>query len=146
MLIWKTGNLFDSGADILVNTVNCKGVMGKGIALEFKKRYPQMYQQYKKSCALGYFVPGGVEIWDDRKTTVINIATKDDWRKGSQYVWIAKGLVHIHSYLLSRPKLSIAIPAMGCNNGGLKWDKVKMMIACVLKGLPNKIYVYQPME
>lgn len=141
MITYKTGDLLESKADILVNTVNTVGVMGKGIALQFKEKYPKMFEQYKVACKSGELNKGGDLWWwkinpsprdlfskkDDGKY-VLCFATKENWRKSSKLEWIEKGLVELSTYFNSDyfyefvHKTSIAFPKLGCNNGGLDWE------------------------
>lgn len=140
----RTGDLFASGAYILVNTVNCVGVMGKGIALQFKQRYPDMFYQYQVLCKAGKLKVGNVHIWEKDGVCIINFPTKNDWRNPSQYEWIEAGLKALRFQLKSRPGTTIAIPALGCSNGGLDWDRVKPMIVKELDGLDVTVMLYAP--
>ena len=146
MIVWCKGDLFKRKVDIQINAVNCVGVMGKGIAREFKKRYPDMYKDYKRACRKKLLYVGTLDIWDDAKIQIINFPTKIDWKDKSRYEYIEKGLLELHAYLKNFGEIKVAMPALGCNNGGLKWKKVKKMIRKHLKGLKAKIYVYRPMD
>lgn len=139
------GNLFDSGADILVNTVNCVGVMGKGIALEFKRRYPSMFDDYREACLREKVRPGELYVWRTKLDWVANVPTKRHWRDPSRYEDIDLGLLALGWYLRGLPHpWSVAIPALGCGNGGLDWAHVKPMMVDTLRSLPNTIYVFEP--
>lgn len=145
-----SGDLFASGAQALVNTVNCRGAMGKGIALEFKKRYPQMFAAYQKECAAGAIKTGRVSVYRQidlhEERLIINFPTKDDWRNPSQLKWIKEGLIHL-AYVLGREKVaSVAIPALGCSNGGLSWLEVRPIMAAMLAPLGDdlEILIYEP--
>lgn len=148
MLEFTSGDLFALDADILVNTVNCKGVMGAGIALAFKTRYPEMFQDYQRKCKAGRIKPGGIDEWIDSWTgkTIVNFATKDHWRKPSQYEYIEDGLIALHQYLKSRGKVRVALPALGAGHGGLDWARVKQMIESNLADLEAEITVFSPID
>jgi len=86
------GSIFDSNCQVIVNPVNCKGFMGKGLALEFKYRYPDMFEDYKKNCAENKIKIGKLNLWKKSKPWIINFPTKDDWKYPSQIEYIEKGL------------------------------------------------------
>lgn len=143
-IVLMRGNLLESKCDILVNTVNCHGVMGAGIALDFKRQFPSMYKQYVADCNRGLYQPGKFREYPLRDGRIIaNFATKDHWQNPSKIEWIANGLKDLRAYL-SGTTYSIAIPALGCNNGKLKWSEVLELIYVQLDGLENHIEVYQP--
>ena len=156
MIIWKTGDLFQSKCQTLVNTVNCVGVMGKGIALQFKEKYPHMFTMYKVICANGILSKGG-DIWmfsfeniipfPDIITNQPNIlcfATKEDWRNPSKLEWIERGLKNLVENYESFNIKSIAFPKLGCNNGRLNWEKeVKPLMIEYLSRLPIKVEIYE---
>jgi O-acetyl-ADP-ribose deacetylase (regulator of RNase III) len=147
MLIFEKGNLFDSKCQVLVNTVNCIGVMGKGIALEFKRRYPKMFLHYKRLCDLSLIHPGVLYIYRDETPWVINFPTKEDWRNNSKLEYIEKGLITLVHMIDEYKITSIAIPALGCSNGKLNWKDVKQLIETYLshESLQNVcIEVYEP--
>lgn len=149
MIIWKEGDLFNSTCQTLVNTVNCVGVMGKGIALEFKKRFPSMFNAYKKICNEHLLIPG--DIWMCRLNEpslfggmkqVMCFATKGDWRNPSRIEYIKRGLVLFVKNYKQYNISSIAFPKLGCNNGGLDWEKqVKPLMIQYLEPLSNDIKI-----
>jgi len=144
----KNGNLFESQCDIYVNTINTKGVMGKGIALEFKKRFPDMFSSYVGACQNELVKPGKLFIYFLTNNTIpkviVNFATKDHWRNPSKYEWIESGLIQLKEFLQNK-NYSMAMPALGCSNGQLEWNKVKILIENYLNGLNNTIEVYEPL-
>jgi len=148
MLQFTSGNIFDLDADILVNTVNCVGVMGCGVALEFKRRHPRMFRRYVYLCRHGYIYPGSITVYDIDDKIIINLATKDHWKKPSQYSYITRGLKELAAILPQYKKgTRVALPALGCGHGGLDWDIVKAMITQYLGDLENiDIYVFQPQD
>lgn len=145
MIQFIRGNLFDVQADILVNPVNCVGVMGKGIALEFKKRWPEMYEDYVLACRNNEVRVGELHVWRTKSNWIVNFPTKRHWRDCSRYEDLELGLYGLWWYLhmMSHP-WSVAVPALGCGNGGLDWVRVKPMVVDALGSLPNTIYVFEP--
>lgn len=141
----KIGDIFESKCKTIVNTVNCVGVMGKGIALEFKKRYPKMYNDYVEKCNLRLVKTGIPYIYDNGDgTTILNFPTKDHWRSPSRLSYVVEGL---DWFLDNYEKLgitSIAFPPLGCGNGGLTWDVVGPIMYQKLNGLPISIEIYAP--
>lgn len=129
-LISKTGNLLYSEADALVNTVNCVGIMGKGIALQFKRQYPEILKPYQAACRNGTLKPGGILVTptNDGKI-IINFATKDHWKHNSEIQWIESGVSELKTYIQANSITSVAMPALGCGCGGLNFSEVKIKIA-----------------
>lgn len=149
MIKTVTGNLLESSVQALVNTVNTIGVMGKGIALQFKKQFPENFKLYKKACNNGEVVTGKMFVTEERtllhgKKIIINFPTKTTWRKPSEYSYIQEGLKDLKNLIEDRGIKSIAIPPLGAGNGGLEWSKVKEMIIDVLGELDCEIHLYQP--
>lgn len=148
MLHYTTGNLLDSQAEVLVNTVNTVGVMGKGIALQFKEAYPHNFSVYRTACREGAFQIGQILAVADQDAfgprTIVNFPTKQHWRSPSRYEYIEAGLVALAQYLIETRPAGIAIPPLGCGNGGLEWERVREMIEQHLADLPLEIYLYAP--
>lgn len=154
MLNFTHGNLFLdlAGANAAINTVNCRGVMGKGIALEFKRRFPYLFEWYRNECLKGGFRPGDVRPYkidaeNPASLIVFNMATKDAWWDNSEYDWIDVGLENLHDYLrdmLNHSSAVILLPPPGCGNGGLEWSVVKPMVKRHLKDLKCEVRVYEP--
>lgn len=119
MEIIESGNIFESKAQTLVNTVNCVGVMGKGLALEFKKRYPAMFMEYQRICKDGLLDIGKLWIYKMPNKWVLNFPTKYHWRQPSNEYFLEKGLDKFMSTYLDREIQSIAFPLLGSSNGGL---------------------------
>jgi len=140
-------SVFDCNTQAVINAVNCKGVMGKGIALEFKQKYHDNYIKYRKYCEDGKLTPGGLFITkvDDSVTPeyIVNFATKDEWWFPSQYGWIEDGLTLLHGWLLRRNIVSIACPLLGCGNGGLKVDKTVELIHNKLNNIDCEVLISQ---
>ena len=140
-----TGNIFDNDVDIRVNTVNCVGVMGKGLALAFKERYPQMFAEYKVDCNCGLVRPGEMHIWKTDYVWIVNFPTKRHWRQPSCYDDIENGLRDLRMYLKGERPVTVAMPALGCGHGGLEWSAVKDMILLFLDDLYGvRILLYPP--
>ena len=152
MITLTNGNMFDNPADIRINTVNCVGVMGAGVALEFKNKYPEMFKDYKKACTANKIRPGKPHVWsnnnfcDDENVVIVNFPTKDHWRKPSEYQYIEDGLNWLHNFLKKEGNVTITIPALGCGHGGLDWAIVKNMIKEKLVDLKANILVFEPAD
>jgi O-acetyl-ADP-ribose deacetylase (regulator of RNase III) len=148
MIRYKKGDLLKTDAEALVNTVNTVGVMGKGIALQFKNQFPNNYKMYREACITGNFKVGQILVMKDgdlmREKYILNFPTKEHWKSNSQYSYIESGLNNLKQVLLENNIKSVAIPPLGCGNGGLDWEKVKLMIEATLKDLPVEIQVYEP--
>lgn len=139
------GDLFASDAQTLVNTVNCVGVMGKGVALEFKKRFPRMMADYMDRCARGEVRLGEPYLYaDDTGARIVNFPTKGHWRSTSRVADIESGLDHMVANLAEWDLTSLALPPLGCGNGGLDWSEVGPLIYDKLHGLPVDIELYAP--
>lgn len=145
MIEYMEGDMFATEADIRVNTVNCVGAMGAGVALAFKRRNPEMFKQYQADCKVGKVRPGEMYVWKSLTGDwIVNFPTKRDWRDPSRYEDIESGLAALRDYLLELGNVSVALPALGCGNGGLEWTKVSAMIEKSLEGLDAHIKVFAP--
>ena len=149
MIQYIEGDLLESKAEALVNTVNTVGVMGKGIALQFKNRFPSNYKRYAQACKEKQVKAGSLFILEDTsllggKKKIINFPTKTDWRKPSEYSYIENGLIELSKYIRENSIKSIAIPPLGTGNGGLDWNKVKALIEKYLSELECDIQIYLP--
>lgn len=122
MDIIESGDIFCSRAQTLVNTVNCMGVMGKGLALTFKQRYPAMFQEYAKLCELGLFDIGKLWLYKSAEKWVLNFPTKYDWRAPTEIYYLEAGLEKFVSSYRQRQITSIAFPLLGASNGGIDPD------------------------
>jgi O-acetyl-ADP-ribose deacetylase (regulator of RNase III) len=149
MIQYITGNILESSAQALINTVNTLGVMGKGIALQFKNAFPNNYRAYADACKKEEVFTGKLFVTKDRNLAlgekiIINFPTKEDWRKPSEYSFIDSGLTDLIKVIEEYQIKSIAIPPLGAGNGGLKWEKVKQIIEEKLSTLNIEIFVYEP--
>ena len=150
MFKYITGNILESDAEALVNTVNADGVMGKGLALQFKERFPENYRIYREKCKRGELKAGEMLVtqYSDLTGTkyIINFPTKTSWRKPSSYSYIESGLVALKKEIVSRNISSIAIPPLGSRNGGLDWNRVKPMIEASLADVDSEVIIYEPSQ
>jgi O-acetyl-ADP-ribose deacetylase (regulator of RNase III) len=149
MITSLSGNLLQSDAYALVNTVNTVGVMGKGIALQFKKEFPHNYAVYREACLKHELKVGHLLAVRDTslllgERLIINFPTKTHWRLPSEYTYIEQGLFALAKLISTREIQTIALPALGCGNGSLDWQTVRQMICGHLEGLDAAIEVYQP--
>lgn len=146
MIYLTHGNLLEANVDALVNAVNCVGVMGKGIALQFKKTYPENFIAYKNACDKNEVQPGKMFIFKTNNKFIINFPTKRHWKDNSNYNDIALGLKSLVNTINNLKIQSIAIPPLGCGLGGLDWNKVKNMIEHTFENSNVKIMLYEPIE
>lgn len=149
MIQFKQANLLESDADAIVNTVNTVGVMGKGIALQFKNQYPNNFKLYATACKAKEVVVGKMFVTEETsllggKKIIINFPTKTDWRKPSEYSFIELGLQDLVKVIQERKIKSIAIPPLGAGNGGLDWNRVKAIIEHYLTNVDCEVQIYQP--
>lgn len=134
----KNGDILRSAAHTLVNAVNCVGVMGKGLAIQFKAAFPAMFASYAVACRLGELGPGRLhtfELPDGR--WVVNLPTKRHWREPSRLEDVEAGLLALVEWVDARKISSVAVPALGCTNGGLPWAVIRPMIEAAFFELPH---------
>ncbi|MEG6617391.1 macro domain-containing protein [Peptococcaceae bacterium 1198_IL3148] len=146
MISYTTGDLLKSPAEALVNTVNCEGYMGKGIAYQFKLQFPENNKDYVKACKKGDLRVGKLHYFREKGKIVINFPTKDKWRANSKIEYIKDGLDEL-VLLIDRLNIkTIAIPPLGSGNGGLIWGEVRDIIEQKLSVLSNdvQIIIYEP--
>lgn len=144
------GDLLKAHADALVNTVNCVGVMGKGVALQFKRAFPENFRIYKRACDVGQVTTGRVLVVDclDGSTPrfIVNFPTKIHWRDDSRLAWIRSGLEDLVRQVAGRGIRSIALPPLGCGNGGLDWADVRPLIEQAFAPLPGvHVLLFEPL-
>jgi len=149
MIKYTQGNLLDAPVEALVNTVNTVGVMGKGIALMFKERFPKNMVEYADACKVKQVVTGKMFVTETHELMgpkwIINFPTKQHWRAKSKMEWIDSGLQDLHRFIIENKVRSIAIPPLGAGNGGLNWADVKPHIEAALSDLTDvEILVYEP--
>jgi O-acetyl-ADP-ribose deacetylase (regulator of RNase III) len=138
-----SGNIFNSKADVLINTVNCVGVMGKGIALEYRRRYPNMFEEYKWFCENGNLKPGQILPYRKQAPWIFNFAIKNDWKHPSKIEWIERCLIKFIEIYKGLGIKSAAFPWMGAMNGGLPLATIKNFTRKYLSNLDDiSIEVY----
>jgi O-acetyl-ADP-ribose deacetylase (regulator of RNase III)/uncharacterized protein YwgA len=139
------GDLFESQAKALVNTVNCVGVMGKGVAEQFKKRFPAMFMDYQHRCQQKTVRLGEPYLYRDASgILIVNFPTKDHWRSPSRLEDIERGLDHFIAHVGEWGLTSVAMPPLGCGNGGLEWSEAGPLIYRKLHDLPISLEQYAP--
>lgn len=143
MITIVTGNLFESNTQTIVNTVNCVGAMGKGIALEYKNRYPDMYVKYCELCQKKLLNIGQLWLYKAEDRWVLNFPTKLDWRNPSKIEYLELGLKKFISEYKNKGITSISFPLLGASNGGIEPD-VSLEIMCkYLKECEIPIVIYK---
>jgi O-acetyl-ADP-ribose deacetylase (regulator of RNase III) len=142
------GDLLKSRAQTLVNTVNCVGVMGKGIALAFKRRYPDMFDDYARRCDAGEVKLGEPYLYRTSDRLIVNFPTKDHWRSVSRLEDIEQGLRYLRAHLSEWGITSLAVPPLGCGNGQLDWSVVGPTLNKHLRtfGIPVELFVPHGVE
>ena len=152
MIIFKKGNLFESECQTLVNTVNCVGVMGAGIAKQFKQKYPKMFEEYRQICKPGKYrcLEHGGDLWLYtyidlfKEKKILCFATKEHWQYPSKLEWIERGLKEFVENYKYWKITSIAWPKLGCNNGKLDWEtQVKPLMIKYLDNINIICEIYE---
>jgi len=146
MIRFVTGDLFASGAQTLTNTVNCVGVMGKGVALEFRRHFPPMYEDYCRRARAGLVLPGQPYLYTESNPWVLNFPTKRHWRDKARLTDIEDGLRFLREHYREWGIESLALPPLGCGLGGLYWSQVKPLIQQHLGDLEIQVTVFEPVE
>jgi len=143
MITYLRTNIFESNAHVLVNTVNTVGVMGKGLAKEFKRLYPSMFDSYQRYCESGDLTVGKLQLFRTSNRWILNFPTKKNWREASTVEYIELGLQKfVESYQVQGIK-SVSFPMLGCGNGGLDWEReVKPLMEKYLKKLPIEVFIH----
>lgn len=149
MIKFKHGNILNDQAEALVNTVNCVGIMGKGIAAQFKRTFPKMFRAYEAACKRGELTPGKMFVVEIEQLGVvkyvINFPTKRHWKGKSKIEDIGSGLEALSAEITKLNIHSIAIPPLGCGLGGLRWADVKPLIVALAERHPDVSFIiYEP--
>jgi O-acetyl-ADP-ribose deacetylase (regulator of RNase III) len=139
---YQKGDIFESKAQVIVNTVNCKGVMGKGLASAFKERYPDMFAVYQQECKSGKLRIGRPTLYCRSTPWILNFPTKDHWRSPSKLEYLEKGLQFLASHYKKAGIKSIAFPKLGAQNGKLSWNEVGPLMAEYLSQLDIDVHIY----
>lgn len=144
MITYVRGSLFKSPANVLVNTVNTVGVMGKGIAKAFKEIYPEMFSQYQLLCEKNQLQIGQLWLYKANHKWILNFPTKKHWRQPSKAEYIEEGLKKFVSTYATQGITRVAFPQLGCGNGQLDWEKVvKPLMTKYLEKLPIEVFIYE---
>jgi O-acetyl-ADP-ribose deacetylase (regulator of RNase III) len=143
------GDLLSAGVEALVNTVNIKGVMGKGLALQFKKRFPENFKAYETACMADELEPGRMFVFEQNLSSnpryIVNFPTKRHWRDRSRLDDVEDGLKDLVRVIGELQVHSIAIPALGCGLGGLEWGEVEPLIVSALEPIHDlRVLLYAP--
>lgn len=144
------GDLLAADAEALVNAVNTVGVMGKGIALQFRRKFPEMFAAYEDACRTRHVQPGRMHVFDRGAGThparwIINFPTKRHWRDASRMSDVDAGLIDLVATVQRLNIRSIAIPPLGCGLGGLAWAEVRPRIEASFAGLAQvRVLIYAP--
>jgi O-acetyl-ADP-ribose deacetylase (regulator of RNase III) len=149
MIEFRHGNLLEADAEALVNTVNCVGIMGKGIALQFKQAYPENFRVYERACKREEVRLGSMFVVESNQLTnprlIINFPTKNHWKAKSRIEDIKSGLRDLIAVIKKWGIQSVAVPPLGCGHGGLDWNKVFPLIESAFAEVPHvKVLVYAP--
>ena len=136
------GDIFESNAQVIVNTVNCEGYMGKGLALLFKQKYPAMFTVYKQQCDKGKLRIGRPMLYRESTPWILNFPTKNTWRANSKLEYLEKGLRYFAANYKAAGIESIAFPKLGAQNGKLSWDDVGPLMAKYLSKLDINVFIY----
>lgn len=149
MITFTQGNLLDAKVEAVVNTVNTVGIMGKGIALMFKERFPRNFEAYAQACAQGEVRIGEMFVTETGDMLgprwIINFPTKTHWRAKTKIAWIEAGLVDLVRVIEDKAIRSIALPPLGCGNGGLQWERVRPLIVDALERIEGvEAVIYEP--
>lgn len=147
--IKQKGYLLNEPVDALVNAVNCVGVMGKGIALQFKKKFPNNFKAYQEACGKNEIKIGKVFFTENRDLFqpkyIINFPTKIHWNEQSRLEYIEKGMDDLIEKIKNLKIKSIALPALGCGNGGLEWKNIKEIMIRKLEKINDiKVILFEP--
>jgi O-acetyl-ADP-ribose deacetylase (regulator of RNase III) len=144
-VVFLEGDLFKSGQQTIVNPINCRGKMGRGLALTYKKKFPAMNGDYEQRCSRNEVKVGEPYLWKESAALwILNFPTKDDWRHPSDISYIRSGLEYLASHATEWGIESLAIPALGCGLGELGWDKVRPLILEYMAPLGIPVKVYEP--
>ncbi|WP_338815028.1 macro domain-containing protein [Bernardetia sp. Wsw4-3y2] len=150
---YTKGNILESNTEVIINPVNTVGVMGKGLALQFKQKFPTNYKIYKEACKNKTIDIGKLLLVSDfknesnleRKQFIINFPTKKHWRNPSKIEYIEEGLKDLVRIIETQKFESMAIPALGCGLGGLEWEDVRFLLEKYLEKIEGiKITIYEP--
>lgn len=141
-LSYCRGDIFDSPAQVIVNPVNCKGHMGKGLALAFKQRYPHMFVSYQQECREGKLRIGQPTLYKASTPWILNFPTKDHWRDDSKVEYLEEGLQYFIAHYKALKITSIAFPKLGAGLGNLSWSMVGPLMVNYLSQADIDVSIY----
>lgn len=151
MIEFVKGDIFENPSNVLVNAVNCMGAAGRGLALQFRQKFPKMFRDYQTVCRNGALRVGYIHIWQNpnpQPEWIINFPTKDHWKNPSKIEYITDGLEALVTWVKQQKITSISIPPLGCGLGKLPWPSVRAEILKAFAEFENeqsvKIVIYQP--
>ncbi len=139
---YQKGDIFEVKTQVIVNTVNCKGVMGKGLALAFKQRYPDMFPVYQQECKTGKLRIGRPTLYQKSSPWILNFPTKDSWKANSKLEYLEQGLAYFVAHYQEAGITSIAFPKLGAQNGKLAWSEIGPLMVQYLGDLDIDVYIY----
>jgi O-acetyl-ADP-ribose deacetylase (regulator of RNase III) len=139
---YQKGDIFEAQTQVIVNPVNCHGVMGKGLALAFKLRYPEMFTVYQQECKSGMLRIGRPTLYKEGTPWILNFPTKDHWRTNSKIEYLEQGLVYFATHYQEDGITSVAFPKLGTLHGKLSWDEVGPLMARYLGPLELEVVIY----
>ena len=142
VITFKTGSIFDSDTQAIVNPVNTVGVMGAGLAKEFRMKFPNMYREYLSLCYGGRMMPGCVKYVKDIDKIIVLFPTKRHWRDPSKLSYVEEGLDHFCRTYAIHGIQSVAFPKLGCGLGGLEWNDVRWLMGEILREIPIDVQIY----
>lgn len=151
MIRSATGDILKADVDAVINTVNTVGVMGKGLALQFKRRYPENFKLYKRACDAGDVTIGRMFVTETHEITgprwIINFPTKKHWRADSEVEYIRDGLEDLVRVIRDNNIRSVAVPPLGSGNGGLNWSQVRPLVESALSVVTNlRVEIFDPVK
>lgn len=144
MIQLKEGNIFNSNVQTLTNTVNCVGVMGAGLAKQFKQKYPKMFKDYVNRCKNNLVKVGNPYPYYHNDLIILNFPTKRHWKDKSEYIYVTEGLDYFVQNYKKWGIESIAFPPLGCGLGGLDWNVVKEEMISKLQDINIVVEIYEP--
>jgi O-acetyl-ADP-ribose deacetylase (regulator of RNase III) len=139
---YRRGDIFEANTQAIVNPVNCEGIMGKGLALEFKKRYPDMFSAYQHDCKTGRLRIGRPTLYSKSEPWILNFPTKNTWKANAKLEYVEKGLEYFVTNYKNAGITSIAFPKLGTQNGKLTWDDVGPLMVRYLSRTDINVYIY----
>jgi len=142
LIRYMKGDIFDSQAQVIVNPVNCQGIMGKGLALAFKQKYPDMFAVYVHECQTGKLQIGRPTLYQKSTPWILNFPTKNDWRNPSKLEYLEEGLAFLVKHYKQAGITSIAFPKLGAQNGKLCWNEVGPLMATYLYQCDIDVSIY----